>query len=301
MASPFSFLKDVEGAKKGDKVHVIGDVKHYLQRFGYLEHHQHQQNHNHNHNHHRHRHRDHIHSHQDHDHHHNNHFDDALESAIRTYQINYKLEPTGILDQKTIFKMMQPRCAMPDITSSNNKTRMLEGMKWAQAHEYGPLYTFFPGAPRWPPSKFTLSFGFPDGTTSLAQNAIRRAFSIWSYNTHFRFIQAPFEVADIKVSFHSGDHGDGVPFDGPGGTLGHSFQPTTGVLHLDADENWVVGEAPYSFDLVSSALHEIGHTLGLMHSSDTDAIMYPILPMGETKGLNWNDVQGIRVLYNDLL
>jgi len=51
-------------------------------------------------------------------------------------------------------------------------------------------------------------------------------------------------LSDIEISFVGRDHGDGSPFDGPGGTLTHSYQPGPGIggdLHLDEDETWTVG------------------------------------------------------------
>uniref|UniRef100_A0A0E0ESB1 Peptidase metallopeptidase domain-containing protein n=1 Tax=Oryza meridionalis TaxID=40149 RepID=A0A0E0ESB1_9ORYZ len=48
-----------------------------------------------------------------------------------------------------------------------------------------------------------------------------------------------YEAADIKVCFYAGDHGDGVPFDGPLGILSHAFSAKNGRLHLDTSEHWV--------------------------------------------------------------
>lgn len=39
-------------------------------------------------------------------------FDELLESAMRTYQLNYHLIATGTLDDETISKMMMPHCGV---------------------------------------------------------------------------------------------------------------------------------------------------------------------------------------------
>jgi len=48
--------------------------------------------------------------------------------------------------------------------------------------------------------------------------------------------------ADLQVDFLQGNHGDGYPFDGPGGAVGHAFFPSdpsrAGGVHLDAEEEW---------------------------------------------------------------
>ncbi|KAL1535404.1 interstitial collagenase [Salvia divinorum] len=93
-------------------------------------------------------------------------------------------------------------------------------------------------------------------------------------------------------------HGDGAPFDGPKGVLAHAFAPDDGHLHFDADENWSFRSRTidaYHFETV--ATHEIGHILGMGHSTDIDALMFPSISMGEIKELDVDDIYGISVLY----
>ncbi|PON47482.1 Peptidase M10A [Parasponia andersonii] len=297
-SSPFEFLKDLQGSKKGDKVQGIRDLKNYLQRFGYLTptkttQIQTQSNL-----------ADDRRRKDDND----DDFDDVLESAIKTYQTNYNLEPTGTLDPKTLFNMMKSRCGVADIV--NNKTRMHSGRiinannnknHGGNNHNLHTVshYALFPGKPKWPASKSRLTYRFLPGTPSNAMAAVGRAFNTWASNTHFRFIRAQeSSKTDIVVGFAKRDHGDGDPFDGAGGLLAHAFSPTDGRLHFDADEPWAIGAVPEAFDVETVALHEIGHLLGLLHSSIEGAIMYPQIAAGSTKGLHEDDIQGMRALYN---
>uniref|UniRef100_A0A453EE05 Peptidase metallopeptidase domain-containing protein n=1 Tax=Aegilops tauschii subsp. strangulata TaxID=200361 RepID=A0A453EE05_AEGTS len=95
-------------------------------------------------------------------------------------------------------------------------------------------------------------------------------------------------MADVRVGFLAGDHGDGEPFDGPLGVLGHAFSPPSGQLHLDAAERWAVLGSAGAVNLESVATHEIGHMLGLAHSSVPDAVMYPSLkPRTRKTELTW--------------
>ncbi|KAK2980805.1 hypothetical protein RJ640_029882 [Escallonia rubra] len=130
---------------------------------------------------------------------------------------------------------------------------------------------------------------------------VARAFDAWASATHFSFSRSQdVASADIKIGFHSRNHGDGNPFDGPSGILAHAWAPQDGRFHYDADESWSVGPAPVAgeFDLQTVALHEIGHLLGLEHSEVEGAIMSPAIASGSTKGLHEDDIQGIKVLYN---
>lgn len=84
-----------------------------------------------------------------------------------------------------------------------------------------------------------------------------KAFKTWAYHAHFKLVPAQdYSSVDIRFFFAKRDHGDGSPFDGPGGTLVHWSAPTLGVLHFDADEYWAAGKLQGAFDLETAALHE---------------------------------------------
>ncbi|KAK1404466.1 Metalloendoproteinase [Heracleum sosnowskyi] len=274
---PFESLKHLQGCKKGDNLAGLRELKQYLNKFGYLNYHSSK-------------------AHDDDD------FDDFLEAAMKTYQANYNLKVTGTVDSETLSKMVMPRCGVPDVINGTNS--MLTNKKRHHHHSRKKFhtvshYSFFQGSPRWPVGKTHLTYWFDDTTPSNAKPAFVRAFDKWaSVTQYFTFSETQdSQSSDIKIGFASGDHGDGNPFDGPGSTLAHAFAPTDGRLHCDAEESWSIGALANYTDLETVALHEIGHLLGLDHSSVADAIMYPTIPTGAVKDLHDDDVQGIKALY----
>lgn len=238
-------------------------------------------------------------------------FDDALESAIKSYQKNFNLNVTGELDQSTLKQIVRPRCGVADIingTSTMNSGKENTSSASNNLHFHTVShYTFFEGTPRWPAGTQTLTYAFlsVNNLTDEVKNVFATAFDRWSEVTTLSFTEAAsYESADITIGFYSGDHGDGEPFDGVLGTLAHAFSPTNGRFHLDAAENWVVsGDVTQSslstaVDLESVAVHEIGHVLGLGHSSVEEAIMYPTISARTRKvNLADDDVEGIQQLY----
>ena len=147
-ASPLEFFKLFQGTQKGDTIKGINALKKYLHTLGYLS------NHNHNH----------AAAAADGD-----YFDENLESAVKTYQRNFNLNPTGHMDLKTVSMMGKPRCGVPDVI--NGTTRMQGG----PAH-YHTHYVFYPGRPKWPATKQIISCAFLPGTRTDVQEPVRQVF-----------------------------------------------------------------------------------------------------------------------------
>nr|XP_020762584.1 interstitial collagenase-like [Odocoileus virginianus texanus] len=94
------------------------------------------------------------------------------------------------------------------------------------------------------------------------------------------------------------DHRDNSPFDGPGGNLAHAFQPGAGIggdAHFDDDERWTTDFQNYN--LYRVAAHEFGHSLGLSHSTDIGALMYPSYIFSGDVQLSQDDIDGIQAIY----
>ena len=153
-------------------------------------------------------------------------------------------------------------------------------------------------------NKLDITYAFVNGTNQLEgdveRDLIRRAFALWSGQTELTFSEATESTADIVIGWAVRNHGDGDPFDGPGDVLAHASFPnpydnSQVFLHFDDDERWVDSDTR-NVDLLTVAAHEIGHTLGLAHSNDPNALMFPSYS-GPHRFLDDDDIAGAQSLY----
>lgn len=282
-AGAWDAFRNFSGCHRGENYDGLSNLKSYFQHFGYIPHAP--------------------------PYNFSNDFDDALEDAIKTYQKNFNLNVTGDLDDETLRQIVKPRCGVADIINGTTTMNAGKENQTASKPRFHTVshFTVFPGQPRWPEGREELTYAFfpGNGLSDAVKGVFAAAFARWSEVTTLKFSEtAAYYGADIRIGFFSGDHGDGEPFDGSLGTLAHAFSPTNGRFHLDAAEDWVVSgdvtqsAMPTAVDLESVAVHEIGHLLGLGHSSVEEAIMFPTISSRTKKVvLAEDDILGIQYLY----
>lgn len=153
--------------------------------------------------------------------------------------------------------------------------------------------------------KTNISYVFVNDTNKIdgntEQDLVRAAFKLWSDETPLTFNEvADSAQADIVIGWAEGEHGDGDSFDGSGDVLAHASYPNPYndrqvFLHFDDSERWVNSETQ-NVDLLTVAAHEIGHNLGLDHSNDPNALMYPSYSEPR-RFLGNDDIAGVQSLY----
>nr|XP_019556503.1 matrix metalloproteinase-14 isoform X4 [Aedes albopictus] len=210
---------------------------------------------------------------------------DTWEKAIMEFQSFAGLNVTGELDGDTMELMSLPRCGVRDKvgfgSDSRSKRYALQGSRWKVK---------------------ALTYRISKYPSRLDRNEvdkeIAKAFSVWSEYTDLSFTAKKSAPVHIDIRFEVNEHGDGDPFDGPGGTLAHAYFPVYGGdAHFDDAEFWTIGKSRGT-NLFQVAAHEFGHSLGLSHSDVRSALMAPFYRgYDPVFRLDSDDVQGIQALY----
>lgn len=159
-----------------------------------------------------------------------------------------------------------------------------------------------------------ITYFFQNGTGDIAANderqAVRDAFILWSNVASVHFLEVCSAAnADIVISWQTGNHlSDGSPFDGTDGVLAHCFYPPplggtfAGDLHFDDAETWTLATRPNNsqpIDLLTVAAHEIGHGIGLDHTTVSGSLMRASY-YGSQRFLGSDDIAGAAALYNSV-
>ena len=140
--------------------------------------------------------------------------------------------------------------------------------------------------------------------TATWEGVLEKAFAAWENVTKINLVQ----VSDDGSAVGSGNDQQGAPNFGdirigampePSGELAFAFLPppknggsAASDIFFNSNINWGTN----GYDLATVALHEIGHSLGMDHSSLTSAVMYAYYN-GTKQSLTSDDTSGIQGVY----
>jgi hypothetical protein len=142
-----------------------------------------------------------------------------------------------------------------------------------------------------------------DSDLSVADwdKAIRISFDNWEEVTPLKFFKVDkSSEANIILDTGSGRSDD---FDGPSGVLawcqlppGSNFKGQI-LCKFDLGDTWVLTNPNKGILLVNVATHELGHGLGLLHSTRNTALMAPYYTPDKSKPQLVDDIPRIQALY----
>nr|XP_047142208.1 matrix metalloproteinase-2-like isoform X2 [Hydra vulgaris] len=223
---------------------------------------------------------------------------DSEIELILNKRSNKKLQSSpmfGYIPESTVLTK-NVRCAMPD-SSRLQDTR---------------IRRYTPQGSKWKKSDLTwklLNDNNDNLSRSQVEDTLQQAFARWEAVTNLRFHKLEKnsnEYADIDVSFlyrFQQQQRDPSLFYGAGIVLAHGYYPNTnkgisGDLHFYDETEFTLGTTK-GINLLWVAVHEIGHCIGLEHSSVENSIMYPRYKgyMGESFTLSKDDILGIQSIY----
>lgn len=144
---------------------------------------------------------------------------------------------------------------------------------------------------------------FADAMPSGWLSAVNAAFNAWSSVANLTFVQVADDGAAFNAATNSGNIRLGLhTFDGPNGTLAHGYYPpnnggsAAGDIHFDLGDIWKVGFGGAGFDIFQVLAHELGHALGLNHTSVPGSLMNPFYTEAFL-GPQADDIAGMQFIY----
>ena len=159
-----------------------------------------------------------------------------------------------------------------------------------------------------------------DALPPLSENAIREAFTAWSDAANITFTEVADSGLDHFEDLDAGRPESGAdirigafPLDGIGSTRARTNVRTVvsgnlrefrgGIITFDSAENWAIDAIDgnrRTIDVFNVAAHEIGHALGLNHSTNAPALMNTGSAATETfRGPQGDDINGAQFLYGE--
>lgn len=188
-------------------------------------------------------------------------YDERTVEAVGRMQTNYGLAATGVVDEPTRIRLREHRCGFPD---------GLETLDPSNKYSVDSLNGA--GIPA-PNASYFLNIFAPD-----AVNRFNGALNSWMAVTDQHFI--PGGEADLDIFYASNSDLGGLLM----GTGPSPWPKSNRRIRVNYEVAWYYGASVLvpgnQTDFQSAVVHELGHAMGLGHSSEHSAVMYPTLGPG---------------------
>ncbi|PIK48148.1 putative macrophage metalloelastase isoform X2, partial [Apostichopus japonicus] len=218
------------------------------------------------------------------------------QNALAQMQKNYNIPVTRDIDLLTELEMLLPRCGVPDTVRESEDGEREE-------EETGIKKRYVVTSNRWNKASvsYRLSTFSNDMPVATQRALVQEAFRVWDAVIPLTFYESNGPVADINIGFFYGDHNDGRPF--VENVIAHAFTPyysdrsdsLSGDIHLNDANKFSADANGDGLDLLAVLVHEIGHSLGMDHSFQIDAVMYE--KYGTLTRLTADDIAGVQSIY----
>jgi subtilisin-like proprotein convertase family protein len=166
-------------------------------------------------------------------------------------------------------------------------------------------YSFMPNGVQLEGGRTNVAITSLPGFQQCFLDKIHAAFDAWEAVADIQFvevadngvsIETPGAVGHIRIGAHT--------MNGIGGELAHAYFPppngslvsAPGDMHFDVAENWACSPGAGQFDIGFVALHEIGHSIGLLHEPTVLAVMNAFYNPA-LSGLQPDDISGAAAIY----
>lgn len=166
-------------------------------------------------------------------------------------------------------------------------------------------YSFMPNGVQLEGGRINVAITSLPGFQQCFLDKIHAAFDAWEAVANIQFvevadngvsIETPGAVGQIRIGAHI--------INGVGGELAHAYFPppngnlvsAPGDVHFDTAENWACSPGAGQYDIGFVALHEIGHSIGLLHEPTVLAVMNAFYNPA-LSALQPDDISGVAAIY----
>jgi len=215
------------------------------------------------------------------------HTDSIDDEALKEFQRFMSINPVGkanpMTNTRTRSAMLRKRCANVDKPQENPNMKLWE--------------------------KTSLTYrilSYPIGlNASDVKELVAQGFRAWEIVIALDFSEARPEIPinEVDIFFEFSDRSQLNKNDKTGFSVAGATSPVNSRIWIKQAERWGTFQKQEAgrLDIFLTIVHEIGHVLGLQHSTDQSSVMFPIFQRQvgeELPVINSDDVERLRNLYD---